>query len=110
MVLTAEPVALVLEAGLGLEVEGVDGPVLCLGVVGDAVVGPDGVEGIETGGLGIGVGVCGGLITGGFCVCTGPSPTTMDTSVTHTGLPERAESIVTLIGRVPVIGVALMSI
>ena len=89
MVLTTEPVAVLVvstfwvvgigsdEAGFGAEVT--------LGVDGEA----------DT------VGVVGTVVEGVYGIVSRPETTFAETTVKHTGLPERAESIVTVTGRVP---------
>ncbi len=67
----------------------------------DGVVGTCGVAGFTTG--------TEGLDDVGEITCTGPDPTLVETTPKHTGCPVRAESRVTCMGNVPLMGVVSMS-
>src|SRR3989344_1725771 len=89
MVLTTEPAAVPVVSffcvvGIGSDASGF-GAEVTLGVVGAA----DTVE------------VVGTLVEGVYGIVSRPETTFAETTVKHTGLPERAESIVTVTGRVP---------
>jgi hypothetical protein len=101
MVLTTEPAAvLVVNAFRVVEIGGA-----WLGL-GAGVTAVGAVAGAADTVLCVGIVLTTGLL---WTATTGPEPTLIETTVKHTGLPERAESKVTLSGIVPEIGVVTMS-